>query len=361
MAILACYVIFQLIMTQRDQVSPERLHQLWALLGSILTYAVLAFWSLVCLFPLFWVAVTSLKDEDGIMHGPFYLPFVDFTPSLDAWVSVLTYANDHLLLRFLNSAVVAITSTLLTVLFGGLAVYGLTRFRYAVRWRRLVLFFLASVFAGSALIAPAVWMQFLFAVVAALLFLLATRLNQHGPALGNDGILFAILATRILPPVVVALPIYAMALYTGALDTHFALIFTYTAANLPVAVWLLLPVFGNMATSQEEAAQLDGASHIRIFLTIFLPMVAASTAAVGLLIFVLCWNEYIFASFLTSDKVSTLPAWIAGQMSIKEAQVGGDGDEWPQLSAAIIFMIVPLLACTAFAQRVLGRMALRNR
>ena len=48
-------------------------------------------------------------------------------------------------------------------------------------------------------------------------------------------------------------------------------------------------------------------------------------------------------------------------MSIKEAQVGGDGDEWPQLSAAIIFMIVPLLACTAFAQRVLGRMALGSR
>jgi len=281
-------------------------------LGKVLTYALLVFWSLVCLFPLYWIAVTSLKGNLEIMRGPYYLPFVDFTPSLDAWVDVLTYANDHLLLRFFNSAVVAITSTLLTVLFGGMAVYGLTRFRYVVRWL---------------------------------------------PALRNDGILFAMLATRILPPIVVVIPIYMMALYTDSLDTHFALIFTYTAANLPVAVWLLLPVFGNMATSQEEAAQLDGASHFRIFLTIFLPMVAASTAAVGLVIFILCWNEYLFAAFLTSDKVSTLPPWIAGQMSIKEAQTGGDGDEWSQLSAAIIFMITPLLACTAFTQRVLGRMA----
>jgi multiple sugar transport system permease protein len=305
------------MMTQRvPSASIHRPHQRRALLGSILTYAVLVFWSLVCLFPLYWIAVTSLKGDLEIMQGPFYLPFVDFTPSLKAWVTDFTYANDHLLLRFFNSAVVAITSTLLTVLFGGMAVYGLTRFRYAVRWI---------------------------------------------PALNNNGILFAILATRILPPVAVVLPIYMMALFTGALDTHFALIFTYAAANLPVAVWLLLPVFGNRATSQEEAAQLDGASHLRIFLTIFLPMVAASTAAVGLLVFVLCWNEYIFASFLTSDKVSTLPAWIAGQMSIKEAQVGGDGDEWPQLSAAIVFMIVPLIACAAFTQRVLGRMALRNR
>lgn len=287
-----------------------------SVLVKILTYALLVFWSLVCLFPLYWIAVTSLKGDPEIMRGPYYLPFVDFTPSLDAWISVFTYANDHLLLRFFNSAVVAVASTLLTVLFGGLAVYGLTRFRYALRWI---------------------------------------------PVLSNEGILFAILATRILPPVAVVLPIYVMALYTGAVDTHFALIFTYTAANLPVAVWLLLPAFGNMATPQEEAAQLDGASHFRIFLTIFLPMVAASTAAVGLVIFILCWNEYLFAAYLTSDKVSTLPAWIMGQMSIKEAQVGGDGDEWPQLSAAIIFMIAPLLACTAFAQRVLGRMALRNR
>ncbi len=287
-----------------------------SLLVKILTYALLVFWSFVCLFPLYWIVVTSLKGDPEIMRGPYYLPFVDFTPSLDAWVTDFTYANDHLLLRFFNSAVVAITSTLLTVLFGGLAVYGLTRFRYVMR-----------------LIA----------------------------ALSNEGIMFAILATRILPPVAVVLPIYVMAQYIGAVDTHFALIFTYTAANLPVAVWLLLPVFGNMATPQEEAAQLDGASHLRIFLTIFLPMVAASTAAVGLIIFILCWNEYLFAAYLTSDKVSTLPAWLMGQMSIKEAQVGGDGEEWSQLSAAMIFMIAPLLACTAFAQRVLGRMALRDR
>lgn len=343
-------------MTQRPIFSASRPHYKRALWVNVLTYAVLVFWSLVCLFPLYWVVVNSLKGGSEIMSGPFYLPFFDFTPTLDAWVSILTWANDHLLLRFFNSVIVGLTSTLLTVLFGGLAVYGLTRFRYEVRWMRLVLFLLAAVFAGSALIVPTVWVQFLFTIVAALLFLMATYLKQRGPILRNDGILFAILASRILPPVVIALPIYVMAQYTGALDTHFALIFTYTAANLPVAVWLLLPVFGNIATSQEEAAQLDGASQIRIAFTIFLPMVAASTAAVGMLIFILCWNEYLFAAFLTSDKVSTLPPWVMGQMSIKEAQAGGDAEEWSQLSAAIIFMIVPLLACTAVAQRVLGRM-----
>ena len=348
-------------MTQRSRnISANQPRDMRALLFNILTYAVLVFWTLVCLFPLYWVAVTSLKGDPGLMQEPFYLPFVDFTPSLDSWVSILTYANDHLLLRFFNSAVVGITSTLLTVSLGGLAVYGLTRFQYAVRWTRLVLFFLAAVFAGVAIIIPVVLVQFLFVIVTALLFLLAIRPNQRGPTLRNDDIMFAILATRILPPVVVVMPIYVMARYTGALDTHFALIFTYTAANLPVAVWLLLPVLGNIATSQEEAAQLDGASHFRIAFTIFLPMVAASTAAVGLVIFILCWNEYLFAAYLTSDKVSTLPPWVMGQMSIKEGAVGDESDAWSQLSAAIIFMVIPLLACTALAQRVLGRMALRS-
>jgi multiple sugar transport system permease protein len=275
--------------------------QIRSLLFKILTYAVLVLWSVVCLFPLYWVAVTSLKGASAIIQGPKYLPFVDFAPKLDAWAVILTYSNDHLLLRFFNSAVVGVTSTLLTVLLGGLAVYGLTRFRYVVRWTRLALLFFAIVFAGIAIIVSAISAQSLFVGVAALFFLLATRLNHMGPTLRNDGILFAILATRILPPVVVALPIYIMALHTGTRDTHFALIFTYTATNLPVAVWLMLPVFGNIATSQEEAAHLDGASHFQIFFTVFLPMLTASIVAVGLVIFILCWNEYLFAIYLSTS------------------------------------------------------------
>ena len=325
----------------------------WA---GIIIYTLLGLWSLVCLFPLYWIVVTSFKSDSEIMGGPFYLPYVDFTPSLKAWVSVLTYSNDHLVSRFYNSVIVAITSTLLIVSFGGMAVYGLTRFRYEVLWTRLVLFFLAVTFVAGAFTVSLIWVQLLSTIVAALLLLSAVRLNSGGPTLHNDGILFAILATRILPPIVVVLPVYMMALYTGTLDTHVPLIFGYTAANLPVAVWLLLPVFGNIATPQEEAAQLDGASRFSIFFTIFLPMVAASTAAVGFLIFILCWNEYLFAAYLASDNLSTMPPWVVGQMSIKEAQVGGDGQEWPQLSAAIIFMIAPVLICAGFAQRYLGRL-----
>jgi len=326
---------------------------------SILTQAVLIFWSIVCLFPLYWIAVTSLKDEAAIMQGPFYLPFIDFMPSLGAWRAILSYDNDHLLSRLANSVFVTSVSTVLTILFGGMAVYGLTRFQSRLRWNRLLCSGMAAMLLTSAFYVPALEWQLAFALTGTLLVLVVTRLPDHGPLIANDQIRFGILATRIVPPVVVILPLYMMAQRIGALDTHFALIAAYSAANLPVAVWLMMPVFGLAATEQEEAAQLEGASHVRIVFTIFMPMVAGSIAAIGLVIFVLCWNEYLFAAALTNDSVSTLPAWVIGQMSIKEAQVGGEGDEWPQLSAAILFMALPLLFFTVFVQRILGRTAAR--
>jgi multiple sugar transport system permease protein len=296
-------------MTQRrSSVSPHRSRRL---LRRALAYAVLGAWTFVCLFPLYWLAVTSLKREADIVARPRYVPFGDFAPSLDAWRFILADASDNLVLRYFNSTVVGLTSTLLTVLLGGLAVYGLTRFRYVLPWT--------------------------------------------GLALHNRSILIAVLATRILPPVAVVLPIYMMAQYTGTLDTRFALIVTYTASNLPVAVWLLQPVFGAAATDQEEAAQLDGASHFRIFFTIAVPMAGAGIAAVGVLIFILCWNEYLYAAYLAGDRAMTLPPFLVGQMSIKEAQIGSEAEEWAHFSAATILMTVPLLACTAPVLRVLSR------
>lgn len=332
-------------------------------MGGLLTYVVLVFWSLVCLFPLYWLAVTSLKGEAAIMERPFYLPFVDFMPTLDAWQTVLAAENDHLVRRLFNSLLVAITSTGLTMLSGGMAVYGLTRFQSKARRNRSGYWIAAATCLSGAFYAPAGMWQPALVITGAMLVLiatrLATRLPDRGQVIPNEQMLFALLAIRILPPVVVVLPLYLMAQRLGALDTHFALIAAYSAANLPIAVWLMMPVFGTAATEQEEAAQLEGASPFAIFFTIFVPMVAASLAAIGLVIFVLCWNEYLFAAVLTTDSASTLPGWVAGQMSIKEAQVGGEGDEWPQLSAAILFMAVPLLAFTVIVQRVLGRTASR--
>jgi multiple sugar transport system permease protein len=172
--------------------------------------------------------------------------------------------------------------------------------------------------------------------------------------------MMAILATRILPPVVIVLPIYLMAQQTGALDTRFALIATYTAANLPVAVWLLQPVLGEVATDMEEAAQLDGASRMRIFFEIATPLAARGLLATGLLILVLCWNEYLFSVYLADNHAMTMPPFLAAQMSVREQQAGSDAEEWSRLSAAIVLMAGPLIFGAGIAQRLIARSAHRG-
>ena len=276
----------------------------WSL-GKALTYTILGFWSVVCLFPIYWFAVTSFKSELDVLIAPHYLPFLDFKPRLDAWIFIFTDREDNLGSRYLNSTLIALVSTVLTVLFGAMAAYGLSRFQS----RRL---------------------------------------------LSDNAIRTAILASRVLPPVAIVIPLYVMAQTTGLLDTKLALILTYTAANLPVVVWLLQPVFGNAASELEDAARLEGASHWEIFSTIVLPMAASGLAAVASLDFVLCWNEYLFASVLVSDHALTVPPWVVGQISMKEAQIIGEGEEWARLSVAILLTVAPLLAVTVLAQRFAG-------
>ena len=274
--------------------------------SKIVIYGLLWVWALICIFPIYWLAVTSIKDVPDIEGLPKYLPFVDFSPSLDAWRFILFDHAENLVPKFFNSLIIASAATLLTLLSATMLLYGLSRFRL-----------------------PNSLMGF--------------------------NIISIVLATRILPPVIVALPLYLMAYATHMLDNVFALIAVYVAVNLPIAIWLLHPAIGTKATEQEEAAQLDGASHFNICFGILQPMIRASLIATGVFIFLMCWNEYVFAVYLTSDQAQTLPPWMVGQLSMKEAQVGGGAEEWAHLSAATIFMILPALALTAFATRVFRR------
>ncbi len=277
--------------------------------GKLVVYGLLGLWSLVCVFPLYWVFITSLKSEADVANGPYYLPFVDFHPVLRAWRFIFMDPYESMLWPAFNSTIVAFVSTLVTLLMSSAAVYGMSRFGSGEQTRR-------------------------------------------------DHWLFAILASRVLPPVAVVLPVWVMARYTGLLDTRFLLILVYAAINLPVAVWLLRPVFGHGPSDQENAARLEGATHVFILWHVVLPMAAIGVFASGVLIFVLCWNEYLFAAYLTTDHAITIPPYLVGQMSIKEAQVGSEAEEWANFSSATVAASVPVLACTVVVQRFMGRIGL---
>ena len=249
-------------------------------------------------------------------------------------------------------------ATVATILVSAMAIYGLTRFPPATRWVTIACGALA---AGCGLAAVSVADGLLrggllAAMVASVA--LAFALRRRGPVMSANAVIALMLASRILPPVILVIPLYLLAIATGTRDTLALMVFVYTVINVPVAVWLLLPVIGPRPTEQEEAAQLDGATHFGVFFSILLPMVKGSVAAAGLIVFLLCWNEYLLAAYLTADNALTLPPWAVGQLSMKEAQVGGGAEDLAHLSAATILMMLPALAFAAFVQRQLSRSAL---
>src|SRR5689334_10916891 len=112
-------------------------------IGFVITYALLFLWALVVLVPLYWVLITSFKGPGEVDNGPFYIPFVDFQPSLEAWDFMLLRNNT--LGPYLNSVVVALASTVLAVTIGALAAYALVRIRFEVKLAAVALFILLLV------------------------------------------------------------------------------------------------------------------------------------------------------------------------------------------------------------------------
>ena len=101
--------------------------------GKLAAYLVLVGWALVVLFPLYWLVITSFKLPIQVNSGPFYLPFVDFQPSLDAWRYIFVDLRDDTIRPYVNTVVVALGSSVLALLLGSAAAYALIRVPYKPR------------------------------------------------------------------------------------------------------------------------------------------------------------------------------------------------------------------------------------
>ena len=282
-------------------------------LGHAATYLVLGIWSVICIVPIYCLALASLKSVADLDRPPSYLPFVDFMPSLAAWHFILLDPTQSLIPRFINSLLISSISAAITLTFAVFSFYGMTRFRKT-----------------------------------------HIALSRY-----QTPIFFAVIALRLVPPVLVALPAYLLATQMDIIDTQGLLIAIYSAFNYPLALLLVVPILGLNATVEEDAARLDGASHLRILVDILMPINRARLVTIGLLLFLLCWNEYLFATYLTFDHAETLTTWMVGQLSMKEAQAGGEAEELSHMAAAALFMAMPafLLAFSLqrLAKHVVGR------
>jgi len=266
----------------------------WA--SRIAIYAALLTWTVICLFPIFWTITTSFKLAPDVMKGNL-IPWWDFTPRWKGWESIglsprligeVSTVREEFLKRFWNSTIISISASLLAVVLGSLAAYGLSRFNYRFGFMR------------------------------------------------NSDISFFFLSQMILPPVVLALPFLVLYKSLALLDSRVGLILLYTLMVLPIVIWIMRDQFHGIPIELEEAALVDGLGIWGAFMQIVLPIALPGMVAAFILSLVLCWNEYFFAALLTSSNASTLPVMVA-------SQTGSQGINWWSMAALSSAAILPLI------------------
>ena len=274
------------------------------ILGRIGIYVALVGWAFVSLFPIYWTITTTMKVAKDVQLGHM-VPWVDFVPSWLGWrdlglspdtIGGTSTVRNEFLLRFTNSVVMGVGASLLAVVLGSLAAYGLSRFQYKFLWMR------------------------------------------------NRDISFFFLSQLILPPVVLALPFLVLYKELALLDTHFGLTMLYTLTVLPIVIWIMKDQFDTIPTELDEAAQVDGLGPWGTFLRIILPIALPGMVAAFILSLILCWNEYFFAALLTSTDAKTLPVLVA-------SQTGSQGINWWTMAAVSTAAIAPLVVIGVMLER----------
>ncbi|HTV71481.1 MAG TPA: carbohydrate ABC transporter permease [Rhizobiaceae bacterium] len=277
--------------------------------------------TIVFLAPIYWIASTAFKPRAVATSVP---PTVVFTPEVTPFVKLMTrrvqlkepvtpevyeaapwwekliYDGGERVLkvngepqlsqypnRFMNSLIVAIVSTALAVGMGTITAYGFSRFKMK----------------------------------------------------GEGDLLFFILSTRMLPPIVVAIPMFLMYRQVGLTDTHVGLIILYTAFNLSFSVWLMKGFMDEIPKEYEEAALVDGYTRMQAFFKIVLPEAATGIAATAVFCFITAWNEYAFALIMTNRRAQTAPPFIP-------SQIGSGLPEWTVIAAGTFLFLLPVAIFT---------------
>ncbi len=258
--------------------------------GNIIIYSLLIAIILPFLFfPGYWMVVTSLKPlGDAISVPPMLIPK---TVTLSAFGSLLQ--RTEFVRYILNSTFVSAVTVVVTVLLASFAAYAFSRFRY-----RLI-----------------------------------------------STILLLVLLTQMLPSTLFLNPHFINMKRFGLLDTFTVLILSYSAIALPFCIWMLKSYFDTIPTEIDEAAVIDGASRLRLFFSILLPLARPSIVAVSIYSFLLSWNEFVFAmTFMSSKNMKTLPVGIAefaGELLLK----------WNKVMASCVIASLPVVILFIFAQR----------
>src|SRR5215510_10035004 len=241
--------------------------------------------TIIILIPVVWIGMTAFKPLSDAVTVP---PKVFFTPTLEGFVNLLTKRR-----QLQESEIQAYNSRTdlnwadRIALERNQAIIGQSQFAQQLV-NSLIIAGVSTVF------------SVLFAVLAAYAF-------SRFPIAGKDDLLFFILSQRMLPAVVVTVPIFLMYRQLGLYDTQLGMILLYTSFNLSFAVWLLKGFIDEIPQEYEEAALVDGYTRLQAFRKIVLPQAVTGIAATTVFSFIFSWNEYAFALMLTQDQARTAP------------------------------------------------------
>ncbi|HEX8047554.1 carbohydrate ABC transporter permease [Rhizobium sp.] len=248
---------------------------------------------IICL-PGFWIILSSLRPTVEIMaKPPVWIPQ---ELSLEAYRAMFSGAGqggipvwDY----FRNSLVISITSTAIALIIGMSGGYAFARFRFT----------------------------------------------------GKSTVFLGLMLTRSVPGVALSLPLFMVYARLGIIDTHFGLILTYVALNVPFTIWLIDGFFRQVPKDLAEAAQIDGCTRWQAFWQVEFPLAGPGIASAGIFAFLTCWNEYALASQLTrSVNSKTLPVGLLDYTA--EFTI-----DWRGMCALAVVMIVPALALTFIIQK----------
>lgn len=275
------------------------------ILKQIAFWLTLGFVFLFFMFPLYWILISSFKTRADIVNTtPSYVPYIEFEPTTNNYRDVL-FGNDagdsgadvsEFRDRLINSIIITGGSTGLAVLVGTLTAYAVSRFSIPL----------------------------------------------------EDDFMFFVLSTKMLPPIVVLIPIFVLFSDFGLRDSYIGLIILYTAFNLPFVVWIMKGFFDEIPKEYEDAAMADGYSRFQAIYKIVLPEAIPAMAATAVFSIIVSWNEFVLVNFLNRDAASTVPPFL-------NSIIGVGAVEWGRLAAASVIYVIPVIIFTFLVRNHLLR------
>ncbi len=263
----------------------------YILIGGIMLIALI--W---VIFPFYWALVNSIKRPADTFRAGAWIPFLQFQPTLEHWISELSIIEIRQAL--LNSTIISLGAATLAVLLGTLAAYALARFRFGRK--------------------------------------------------GNANFTTWFISQRILPPVVVVIPFFLIMRQLQLLDNVFSLVLLNATFTLPFPVIILSQMIRELPQELEEAAYVDGASVFQAFTRVVLPLILPGLVATWIICMAFSWNEFLFALSLTTKSAIPMPVIIAGAEHTRGVQFWFVG-------VRVMLTMLPPIVFALLAQRYIIR------